>query len=588
MVVASLTAREVGVNLYLPQTRPEDALPVKDNGAGSVGYPDYPTMPLDRENSRDDLRSKILHYLYLLLKHKYVVAAIVCVFLFAAVIVTLEMQKIYSATTTIKIDQYVPQVFKTQTAQTGQSNDDTLETQLELIRSRTVAVRVATALQLAQSNFIQAPRPSLFKRLFGGGSSADPRIPDVKAVEADREMAVGQVMGGLSVQPVGQSAIVRISYSNPDPGWAQRISIAVAEEFAKMTLDMRFSTSRYARDFLQEQLDAQKLKLEDSEKKVINYAQKEGIFNVDSKQPEVDSELQTVQNAYSNAVTNRLALEGTWRQADTGDNNSLPQVMADGLIQSGRTKLAQLRADYQDKLTTLKPAFPEMMALQSQINETEKDIRAQIGRIKGAISDQYQAAVANEKALSDKLSQLKAEAMDLRSRSVQYTILMREADTNRSLYDGLLQQFRELGVTSDAQSNNVSVIDKAELPGGPVSPSLYKNLLLAFALAVAAATATVWLIELLDDTFKSVEDIEERLRLPVLGVIPFYRDPNGKRSAISEVTEDLSSPLAESYRSLRTAIQFSTAEGAPRALLVTSARAGEGKSTTAISLAIKE
>ena len=155
-------------------------------------------------------------------------------------------------------------------------------------------------------------------------------------------------------------------------------------------------------------------------------------------------------------------------------------------------------------------------------------------RIKASISDQYQAAVANEKALGDKLSQLKAEALDLRSRSVKYTILMREADTNRSLYDGLLQQFRELGVAGDAQSNNVSVIDKAELPGAPSSPSLNVNLILAFALGAAAATGAVWLIELLDDTFKSVEDIEERLRLPVLGVIPFYRDPDEKKSAISE------------------------------------------------------
>ena len=244
---------------------------------------------------------------------------------------------------------------------------------------------------------------------------------------------------------------------------------------------------------------------------------------------------------------------GRWQLASTSDVRR-PNPGA-------RSKLAQLRADYQDKLTTLKPAFPEMVALQSQINETEKDIRTQIGRIKGSISDQYQAALANEKALSDKLSQLKAEAMDLRSRSVQYTILTRDADTNRSLYDGLLQQFRELGVASDAQSNNVSVVDKAELPGAPVSPSLTRNLFLAFALGVAAATGAVWLIELLDDTFKSVEDIEERLRLPVLGVIPFYRDPDGKRSAISEVTDDLSSPLAESYRSLRTAIQFSTADG---------------------------
>ena len=390
---------------------------------GAVGYPDYPTLPLDRENSQDDLRSKILHYLHLFLKHKYLATAIVCLFLFAGVIVTLQMQKIYSATTTIKIDQSVPLVFKTQSAQTEQWSDDSLETELELIRSRAVAERVATALDLAQSDFIKAPKPSLFKRLFGGGSSADPPIPDAQATEARRETAVGQVVGGLSVQPVGQSAIVRITYSYPDRSWAQRVSIAVAEEFEKLTLDMRFSASKYARDFLQEQLDAQKLKLEDSEKQVIKYAQKEGIFEVDSKQPQVELELQTVQNAYSNAVTNRLSLEGTWRQANTGDGNSLPQVMADGLIQSERTKLAQLRADYQDKLITLKPAFPEMAALQSQINATENDIRTQIQRIKGAISDQYQGALANEKALSDKLSQLKAEAMDLRSCSVQYTIL---------------------------------------------------------------------------------------------------------------------------------------------------------------------
>ena len=170
---------------FLPQTRSDETLPVKDEGGGALAYPDYPTLPLDRENSQDDLRSKIIHYLFLLLKHKYLVAAIVCVFLFAGVIVTLQMQKIYSATTTIKIDQHVPQVFKTQAAQTEQSSDDTLETQLELIRSRTVAERVATALQLAQSDFLKPPKPSLFRRLFGGGSSADPPLADARETQRD-------------------------------------------------------------------------------------------------------------------------------------------------------------------------------------------------------------------------------------------------------------------------------------------------------------------------------------------------------------------------------------------------------------------
>ena len=163
------------MNLYLPQARSDDALTVKDNGGGTLDYPDYP-LPLDRENSQDDLRSQILHYVHLLWKHRYLVTAIVALFLFAGVIVTLQMQKIYSATTTIKIDQSVPQIFKSQSTQTEQGSEDTLETQLELIRSRAVAERVATALQLGQSDFIRPPKPSLFKRLFGGGSSADPPV----------------------------------------------------------------------------------------------------------------------------------------------------------------------------------------------------------------------------------------------------------------------------------------------------------------------------------------------------------------------------------------------------------------------------
>src|SRR5208282_2323031 len=164
-------------------------------------------------------------------------------------------------------------------------------------------------------------------------------------------------------------------------------------------------------------------------------------------------------------------------------------------------------------------------------------------------------------------------------------ILMREVDTNRSLYDGVLQQYRELGVASDAEVNNVSVLDRAQLPGAPTSPSLPTNLILALALGIVAAAGAVFLIEVLDDTFKTAEDLEERLGIPVLGVIPLYHDPAKKKAAIAEILDDLSSPLAESYRSLRTAIQFSTSDGAPRSLLITSARPSEGKSTVALAVA---
>ena len=164
------------MNLYLPQAtvRRRFARKGQWRRSRSVTWTTRHCRPTG-ENSQDDLRSKILHYCsFSMWKHRYLVTGIVCLFLFVGVIVTLQMQKIYSATTTIKIDQSVPQVFKTQSDADGARSEDTLETQLELIRSRAVAERVATALELGQSDFISGPKPSLFKRLFGGGSSADP------------------------------------------------------------------------------------------------------------------------------------------------------------------------------------------------------------------------------------------------------------------------------------------------------------------------------------------------------------------------------------------------------------------------------
>ena len=164
---------------------------------------------------------------------------------------------------------------------------------------------MATALDLGQSDFLGHPQPSLLKRLFRRDSDVAP-IPNAIDVKARQAIAAGVVMGGLSVQPVGESSIVRIRYSALDPAWAQRISIAVAEQYEKLTLDMRDAATTHARNFLQERLDELRLKLEESEKQLIQYARKEGIVDVDNKQPQVATELQTVQAAYSNAVTARI------------------------------------------------------------------------------------------------------------------------------------------------------------------------------------------------------------------------------------------------------------------------------------------
>ena len=388
------------MNLRLPSVNTDATLPTKSEGTGAVDFARYTEVPGPRDWEAD-LSSRILSYIGLALKHKYLIIIVVAIFMFLGLIETMLTPKIYSASTTIKIDRSIPTVFKGQTG-TGASESDYYEvgfyqTQYELIRSRTLAEQVAATLDLGQSDFLGRPQPSLLKRLFRLDSNVAPVPDNAIDVKARQEAAAGAVMGGLSVQPVGESSIVRIRYSALDPAWAQRISIAVAEQYVKLKLDMRDAASTHARNFLQERLDELRVKLEESEKQLIQYAKKEGIVDVDNKQPQVSTELQTVQSAYSNAVTARIQLEEIWRQSQADDVNSLPQVMSDALIQAERTKLAEMRANYQDKLATLKPAFPEMMALKNQISETENDIRTQVSRIKGSINAQYQAAVANEK-----------------------------------------------------------------------------------------------------------------------------------------------------------------------------------------------
>ncbi len=576
------------MNLDIPSSEVDNALAQRAPRSRAIDIPGSPFSVPDALENAHDFRADIVKILGLIFKHKILVLAILSLALLLGMVATMLTTRIYSGYTTVKIDRSAVKILKDQSNFNDPSSYDPqfYQTQYEILKSRMLAQRIVTALDLGNSDFVGGAQPSLMQSLMRGNSPA-PKIERTAAeLKAYEDAAVGQILGGLTVRPVPFSSIVSIGFTSSSPQWAQRISIAVAEQFARLTMDMRYDTSNYARSFLEERLQQLKLKLEASEKELLQYAQKEGIVDQDNKQPQVTSELQGIQNAYSAAVANRVTVEQTWRQAEADGGASLPQVMSDATIQAARTRLAQFRAAYQDKLTLFKPSFPEMMALQSQINSVDKDIKTQINLIKSSLKAQYDAALANERALGEKLKSLREQALDLRGRSIDYTILQRDVDTNRSLYDGLLQQFSQLGIASDVESNNISIIDKAILPSYPDKPNLSLNLLIAFLLGLVAAGVVVAVIEVLDDTFKSPEEMEEQLGVPALGVTPMFNDPNKEKTALTEVQTDPTSPLAEAYRSLRTAIQFSTSDGAPRSLLVTSSRPGEGKSTTSACLAL--
>ena len=280
----------------------------------------------------------------------------------------------------------------------------------------------------------------------------------------------------------------------------------------------------------------------------------------------------------------RIRAESLYQQAKAGDTAALHAFVDSKLIQEYKTRQSKLEGDYQEGLKTYKPGYPKMQQMEAQI----KDLQAKIDQeTKGALSAlkaNYEAALAQENQLASKLKESKQTVLGGQDRSFQYNLLTREVDTNRQLYDSLLQRYKEIGVAGGVGVNNITVVDKAKVPKFPFKPNLTLNLMIAIALGLAAGIGLALLLEHLDDTIKLPEEMEKLLGLPVLGIIPATKVADDAELALTE-NADPRSPFAEAYRSLRTSLQFSTPEGMPKVLLVTSTAVGEGKSTTALSLA---
>jgi capsular exopolysaccharide synthesis family protein len=226
-----------------------------------------------------------------------------------------------------------------------------------------------------------------------------------------------------------------------------------------------------------------------------------------------------------------------------------------------------------------------MQSLQAQITELEAAIaregaQMRSGRSNTLLAD-YRAALSAEQALQSRVSQLKGAVLNLRGRSIQYNILQREVDTNRSLYDALLQRYKQIGVAGGIGVAPVSVVDRAEVPGAPYKPNLMMNLLAGIAVGLLAGLAGAVGLEFLNDTIKTREDVRTKLALPCLGAVP-------KTAAKDTFVEDLKNPtsmVSEAYSAIVAALRYSTESGMPKALLMTSTQPGEGKSSSALAIA---
>lgn len=393
-------------------------------------------------------------------------------------------------------------------------------------------------------------------------------------------------MGSVEIKPVGGTRLVQINVVNTRPELAARIANAYATSFIAMSIERRSGSSDYAKTFLEDQIKQTKARLEDSERQLNAYARSNSLLSLDEKTNVINQTFTDYSGALSKAEQERIKAEAAYRQvAETPE--SAPQVLDSKTVQAYKEQKAKLESEYAQNLGIYKPEFPKMVQLRAQIAEMDARIKAEVATVLVSIKGQFEGAKRQEDQIRAKLGETRKEVLTTQDRSVDLNLLKRELDTNRQIYDSLLQRLKEVGVTGEVTPNNISVVDTADVPLFPFKPRPALNAAIGLAVGLLLGLGFAFGREHLDDSIKSADDIENQFGLPLLGIIPSVKKKQQTPRALALlINDDPRSAFAEAYRSMRTALQFSTNEGAPRRIMVTSCVKGEGKSTTALALAI--
>lgn len=487
---------------------------------------------------------------------------------------------IFSASTTMQIEAQAPQVLGggadsvESTANNG--TEEYLKTQVAILTSRTLIERVARALDYPKNN-------TFFDQMAMEHPDAAP------GSEGHMRAVVNQIAAHLIVSPVEETRLVSITYQSPDPAQTRAIANEVAKQFIQSTLEHRFATTDYSRRFLQQQIEETRMQLENSERHLIRYAQAAGITSVGNaagstdgagRTSLTDANLTALNAAYAQARTARILAEQKWTAASKAPLLAVPQVISNSSIQSMQSARASKIAELQGELQRHTGDYPTVVKLKAEIAAADAMINASAKSIVNAIRSEYEITQQQEESLARNVDELRGTSLNEQGRGVQLSILRREADTNRALYDALLQRYREINATAGITINNISVVDQAELPRAPVWPKPVFNLLIGLIAGFLFGAVVAIVRERLNDTVRLPSDVERVFNLPLMGILPL-----SKTGSVHEDLEDPASSLSEAVYSMRSTLTMATSHGLPRSLAFTSTQQGEGKSTTSLALA---
>jgi polysaccharide biosynthesis transport protein len=533
--------------------------------------------------------SMLAQYIKVARRWKWVIIGAIAAGIAAALVITLLTTPLYSATVTLEIAREEARIVNVEgvdSSRVGRVDEEFYQTQYGLLVSRSLADRVARELRLADNR--------AFLTMYGIGDAqslfSDERPLDNS--EAARQQRLRQVVGvllkNISINPTRLSRLVGVTYRSPDPTLSAQIANAWATLFIQTNIERRFEATAYARSFLERRLAELREKLDQSERALVNYAANQRIININTagaagtavERPIISDDLVAFNQALAVSRTQRIAAESAFRHASRG-GGATATALGNVALNSLREQRATVAANYSRLQAQFGPEYPQVLALASQLQQLDQSIGREEARVVSSLRGEFQQAQEREQELSSRVDNLKDSLLDLRRRSIQYNILQREASTNQSLYEGLLQRYKEIGIAGGVGTNNVSVVDAAPVPVRPSSPRPLINLLLGMLAGGVVGAALAFALDQIDEKITDPTEMERALGVPGLGVVPKSSGDN----PLADL-EDRRSALTEAYLTVKTNLQFATPNGVPRALLVTSTRAGEGKSTTLFALAL--
>ena len=464
-------------------------------------------------------------------------------------------------------------------------SSDQIKTQISIIESDDVAARVIKALDLAHN-----------RAFTGTSASADSPSDPAEMHPLDRQAILGAFHGALRVQPIASTMLVRIQVRNPDPKLATKIANTLIDEYMQRNLQVRYDGTAQVSNWLEKQMQDIQASEADAQHKLSDFQKEHNILGTDENDNVVTDRLKLLNQQLSDAEADRIVKEARYRLAATGN----PEMLASTMVSTSTLQILRgQQADLKGQLAALSAkygsGYPKVHEMQQQLRQLDGEISAEVANVGKRLEDEYQSAAKTESLVRAQFEEQKREAFKLNEHAVQFSVLKHEVESGQELYDTLQLKLKEAGVTAGLSSSYISVVDHAQEPALPVTPRKTLNLEMGLLGGLFVGMVLAFVVESVDDTVRTFDEVEQSLRLPTLGSIPLFAEKsglkgltgtNGSAHKVGPISfRHPHSAFAEACRAVCSGILLSSIDRTPKLLVITSSFPQEGKSTVSSNLA---